>query len=380
VGGEVALSVIALSGACLFLRSFRNARQIDLGIDAGRMAIVEFQPGSQGYTQAQTDEFYRRVEERVNTIPGVRAASIAANTPLRRGFFRSVFAEGQESADDRGRPALVNSVGVRYFEAAGIRLLRGRAFNESDREQAQRVAIVNQTMARRFWPGEEIVGKRFRFFGDSNTAVVVGMARDSTQGSPGEEPSACVYLPLRQYHVGSAALIARVDGGPESKLAAIGQAVHSLDPNLPLPTVAAMDVLVDRSLWSARAGASVLAAFAALALVLAAIGLYGLLACTVEDRINEIGIRMALGADPKRVLMMVVGRGLLLVSAGVVSGLVLTVVLARGVVDLLYGIEAYDPVTMLIAPFVLFAVAAAACLAPGRRATRVNPVIALRHQ
>jgi hypothetical protein len=259
-------------------------------------------------------------------------------------------------------------------------LVRGRVFTESDTEDTQQVVIVNEAMARRFWPNQDVLGKGLRFSNDAKSSIVVGLVRDSKQFGVGQEPVACAYLPLRQYYSGAAALIARTHGRPELLTRAIGREVQSLDPSLPLTTVATMESILEQSLWAARTGATLLVGFGVLALVLSAIGIYGVIAYSVEDRANEIGVRVALGASRRRILGMVLHRALLLTGIGAAGGIAASAVAGRGVANLLYGVEPHDPVATICAAGLLLGVAVAASIVPGWRALRVDPVVALRHQ
>jgi predicted permease len=381
VVSQVALSLIALIGAGLFVRSLRNAQQLSPGFETEKMLVMSFDLGAQGYNETRGREFQRQVQARAETIPGVHSAALASSAPLNVGFMRSVFIEGQEPAPGgRGILTLVNSVSTKYFETMGMPVLKGRDFGDTDQENSVKVVIVNEAMARRFWPNDEAVGKRFKFFGDEFLTEVVGVVRNSDSVNLGEDPRPLAYLPLSQSYSPSATLQVRTDADPRALLSTVRREIQSLDPNLPLVAVSPISEVLDQVLWAPRMGAALLAIFGLLALMLAAVGIYGVLGYSVTQRTHEIGLRMALGAQRSDVLKMVVGQGMILTLIGVASGLAASFLLARFMASLLYGVAATDPVTFIGVSLVLLAVALMAAFIPARRATKVDPMIALRHE
>lgn len=377
--GQVALSMIALAGAGLFLRSLGQAQTVDPGFDTAKLAVISFAPGRLGYNEQQSDEFYRRALERAAASPGVEAAAISVNGVLGGGgFSRSVFLEGQERGpSDRGVLVLTDTISPGYFRTSGIALLRGRDFQEADRQGAAQVVIVNQFMADRFWPGQDAVGKRFRFHGDTEPREVVGVAKTASYFNAGENPQPCAYLPEAQEHAAAASLVIRA-ANPPAALAVVRKEVQALDPNLPLVQVITLEDRFAQGLWAPRMAAALLTLFGALALLLASIGIYGVMAYTVSRRSSEIGLRMALGARPGEVWTMVIRQGLALVAAGLAIGLAAAFGLSRLITSMLYGSAASDWTTFPLTALVLLAVAIAALAIPARRAMRVDPVIALR--
>ena len=295
------------------------------------------------------------------------------------GFQRSVFPEGGEvTPDGRGILVVANVIGSHYFETMGLPLLSGRDFRESDREDSTPVAIVNQTMANRFWPGQNPVGKRFRFFTDTFMTEVIGVARDSKFFNLGEKPVMCAYSPELQQYAPSVNLLVRAHGDPAAVLPSVRREIQAVDPQLLLTNVATVKDMMQISLWAPRLAAGLLGIFGLLALALASIGIYGVMAYAVSQRTREIGIRMALGAERSDVTGMVVRQGMLLVGAGVAVGLLGAAGVTRFAVSVLYGVSAIEPATFGAVTALLLAAALLACYIPSRRAARVDPVIALR--
>ncbi|HEX8140380.1 MAG TPA: ABC transporter permease [Pyrinomonadaceae bacterium] len=379
---QMALSLVALIGAGLFIRSLRNAQKLNPGFETEKLMVMSYDLGAQGYNATRGREFDRQVQARVEAIPGVRSAAVASNAPFNGGFLRSVFVEGQETpASGRGILTLVNTVGMKYFETLGIPVLRGRDFSTSDQENSVHVVVINEAMAKRFWPGQDALGKRFKFFGDEFQTEVVGVVRNSDSTQLGEDPPRPVaYLPLSQSFAPAVTLYVRTEADPTTVLATVRREVQAIDPNLPLVAVSTISEVLNQVLWAPRMGAVLLAVFGLLALILAAVGIYGVLGYTVTQRTHEIGLRMALGAQRSDVLKMVVRQGMILTLIGVAVGVGVAFVLTRFMESMLYGVAATDPVTFIGVPLVLALVALLACLIPARRATRVDPMIALRHE
>jgi predicted permease len=379
VVAQVALSFVALIGAGLFLRSLDHARAIDPGFDASRLAVLSFDLTAQGMPPDAATERQRQILERVRGLAGVERAAYTATVPLAGGgFARSVFLEGQDVTDPRAaRLVQVSAAGDGYFETIGIPLVRGRDFTSADNAQTPRVVIINETMARTFWPDQDAVGKRFTFFRDAYFTEVVGIARDSKYNFLGEDPQPFIYTPFAQTPQPAITLAIR-SANPDAALGTARAVVQQMEPSMPLVGVFTMANIFDQALWAPRMGALLLAIFGGLALLLASIGVYGVMAYAVSQRTRELGIRLALGATSGEVRGMVFRQGLTLTALGIGLGVVSAMFLANLVSTLLYGVSAMDPVTFATIPLILGGVAALAIYIPARRASRVDPVVALR--
>lgn len=377
VAGQVALSLVSLIAAGLFVRSLGEVQSIYPGFDADHLAVLSFDVGRQGWDQSRGEQFYREVRERVLAVPGVTAAAVAQAGPFQGAFLRSVFLEGSDGKKD-GVLTPVNTIGPGYLETVGVPVLRGRGFTAADREGAPRVVIVNEVMAETLWPGEDPIGKRFHFFGDPPVEVV-GVARTIKYNTPGEDPRPYIYEPIAQRYVTGVTLVVRSQRAPEGVLAAVQQELRKLAPEMPLVGVSTVPDLVTASLWAPRAGASMLGLFGLLALGLASVGLYGVMSYSVTQRSREIGVRMALGAQQRDVLRMVLRQGLTLVAVGLVAGLLLAFGVTRFVSGMLFGVSPTDPAAFAVTSLVLAVVAFGATLVPALRATSVQPILAIRY-
>ncbi len=380
VVSQVALSLLSLVGAGLFIRSLANTQRIDPGFETRNLLVIGFDVGAQGYDRPRAEDFYRRVVERARTVPGVAGATLASIVPIGfGGISRTVFPEGHEpSAGSTGTFVAVNSIVPGYFRTEGVALLDGRDLEESDRDGAPLVAVINRTMAQKFWPGEAAVGKRFKFFGDEAFRQVVGVAEDTKIFTLGEEPVPIAYAPLQQQFETAMVLHVRTTGDPAPLLGTLRREVQALDASLPLTNVFTVEELLGQSLWAPRMAAGLLTIFGLLALLLAAIGIYGVMSYAVGQRTQEFGIRMALGARALDVVMLVMRHGLTLVLAGLALGLLAAAGLTQFVGSLLVGVGPSDPLTFAAIAVILLAVAAIAGYLPARRATRVDPMTALR--
>ena len=381
VSAQVALSLVALVGAGLFLRSLQNAQQISPGFDAPHLSVLSFDLGAQGYTEERGRQFQQRVLERAAAVPGVQAASVASTVPLfAGGFARTVFLEGQDASDRRaGRLVQISVVGPQYLETLGIALLRGRTLSERDQPNTPMAVVINETMAKRFWPEQDAIGKRFKFFGQDFFNEVVGIARDSKYNFIGEEETPFIYQATTQVYQPQLSLFVKA-AQPQAVLGTVRGEIQQLDRNLPLTGVFTLNEIFDQALWAPRMAAWLLATFAGLSLVLSVIGIYGVMAYAVSQRTRELGIRMALGASRGDVLRLVVLQGLRLTVMGVVFGLAVSVAITRLVVSLLYSVSPTDIVTFTVVPLLLAAAALAASYLPALRATRIDPMVALRYE
>ena len=381
VVSEIALSLVALVGAGLFVRSMRDAQKMDPGFESKSLFMLAFDLGALHYDEGHGQQFLRAAVERANATPGVKAAAVASNFPLGGGFARTVFPEGEdESTGYRGTLTQLDDITTGYFDALRIPLVRGRLFTDADRKDTTSVAIISEAMAKKFWPNQEAIGKRFHFFGDTTLREVVGIARNSVVNAIGEAPVPLVYLPVAQDYAPAATLQVQTTGKPEPVIAGVRAQIRSLEPNLAITNVQTIGEIIDQGLWAPEMGAALLTVFGGLAMVLAAVGVYGVLAYSVTQQTREIGIRMAMGAERRDVLGLVVAQGLKLTVAGLALGILVALALTRQLSSLLFGVSAYDPWTYGSVTIILVVVALLACYIPARRATRVDPLVALRYE
>jgi predicted permease len=376
---EIALALVALVGSGLFLRSMQNAQQYNPGFESQNLFQVFFDLGALRYDADHGQLFFRDVIERAKSVPGVVNAAVASNGMLGGGLAGTIFREG-EQADSSNRGTLVNidDVTPGHFETLRIPLLRGRDFTDFDRGNTTPVVIVNEAMAKLVWPGEEALGKRFSIVSTETLLQVVGVVGTTIVGQIGEDPQPVAYFPMRQQYSPSATLIVRTTGNPEALLGAVRTRVQQIDRNLAFTNGQTVQQILGQALWAARMGAALLGLFGALALVLASIGIYGVLAYSVAQRTGEIGLRMALGAQPYQVLRLVLKQGMLLALVGAGLGVLVALPVARLASGLLYGVSPTDPLTYLGITLLLMGVALLACYLPARRATRIDPLVALR--
>ena len=383
VVAQVAGSLVVLVVAGLFVRSLTSAHRLDLGFRPDGVMNFFMNPAEAGYDETRTAAFYRDLIARVRALPGVESATLAHSMPL--GYFdmsREIEKEGQRLArDERGLVAHFNGVDEAYQRTMGIPLRRGRWLTQADEDRSRPVVVVNETLATRLWPGEEALGKRIRFRDGPDRALeVVGVAADGKYNSIFESPRPFFYAPntlefrsLRVLHV-------RTSGEPERLAPLVRNAVAALAPDVALFDVASMRAAVGggNGFFLVRLAAQFAVALGLLGLALAVVGLYGVVACSAGQRTHEIGIRMALGAERRDVLGMIVRHGLWLVAAGGAAGLVAALGLARLVASLLFDVKPHDPLTYAVVTGVLALAAMVACYLPARRATRVEPTTALR--
>jgi macrolide transport system ATP-binding/permease protein len=380
VMAQVALSLVTLVGAGLFLRSLQNAQRTDPGFDTTHLMLLSFDTGAEGYSGESSVAFERSVLDRVQALPMVKGAVLASTGLFGGGLSRTVFPEGVDPNDRRnGRLTPLNQVGPGYFETVGIPIVRGRALTDADRAETPMAAVVNETMARRLWPDQEAVGKRFRCFGQAWIIEVVGVARDAKYVTIGEDPQPFFYLPLSQHPAAAVTLHVRTAGDPAAAVGTVRAQVQSLDARMPITNVLTIRELFDQVLWAPRMSASLLGAFAALALLLAAIGVHGVVSYSVAERTQEFGIRMAMGARPVDMLKMVMRQTMLTAAIGAGIALFVAYAATRGLGNLLIGVPAGDPVTFGGTLAVILGAALAASAWPAWRASRIDPLVALRY-
>ena len=375
---QMALSLVLLISSGLFIRSLQGATEIDPGFDdAGSLVLASVDPGLQGYDDVRSREFLDRFLQAVTALPGVTAAGLTDSPPLGLGSSdRGVTIPGYEFSENERRSLMYANVTEGYMEAMGVRLLEGRTFTRRDDASGPPVIIVNQRFAQRFWPDESAVGRIVRTAGEDRE--VIGVVETGKYRSLGEDPTEFMWFPQREQFRSGMALVARTRSDPGAVLASIREFVRRADPQLPVFDVRTMEDHMGIALLPARLGGTVLGIFGLLGLTLAAVGVYGVMAYSVAQRTRELGIRVALGADRRRVLRLVLGEGMTLAVVGTLLGLLAAAGAARAVRGLLYNVSPLDPFAFLGVPLLLVAVAALAVWIPARRAAAVEPMRALK--
>ncbi|HEX8138460.1 MAG TPA: ABC transporter permease [Pyrinomonadaceae bacterium] len=385
VVAQIALSLVLLIAAGLVVRTLQHLQTMSPGFEPENALTMTVDVGLQGYDKARGRQFYRQLVERASSLPGVQSMSLADFIPLSLNYnSTSIHVEGQPPARGANVPTAMNSsVWQDYFKTMGIVLVAGREFNEQDTEEGQRVAIVNETFVRRFLPGpvENALGRRVSAGGSKGPFMqIVGVARDGKYFSIGEDPRPFIYFPMTQVYASQAILLVRTTSDPKAMLPLIRGEIQRLDNSLPVFDVKTMTEHMALSLFPARVAATLLGCFGLLALLLAAIGVYGVMSYSVAQRTREIGIRIALGAQSRDVLKLVVRQGMTLATLGLVIGLLASLALGRLISSLLYGVSATDVVTFLAISLLLTIVVLLACYLPARRATKVDPIVTLRYE
>jgi predicted permease len=376
--GQVAFSFLLLVTAALFLRSIGRAYEMDPGFQTAHLAVFPASPGQAGYGRAQARTYYQEVRDRVSRVPGVESVSWASNMPLWARTVEGLQLEGRQlrSRADKIR-TVVNTIDRNYFETAGVPMESGRPFTDIDQESSLPLAIVNEKMARDYWPGGAL-GQRVQLPGEKMMRQVIGVARTANYTSWGEAPQPCIYVPLTQQETEAMVLYVRTKSDPRELLVPVEREMRAIGPQILLFGIRTGSEIIDGGLFQARMGVGLLTTFGLVALGLASIGLYGVLAYSVNQRKREIGLRMALGATRGSVLWLVLGEGMSLVMMGIAIGFVGALVVGRLLSRMLFGVGASDPMSVASAALILSAVALLACYLPARRATRVDPLEALR--
>ena len=380
VVAEIALSMIALAGAGLFVRSMQRLQQVDPGFETQNLITFAFDVSSQKMPPDRGRQFMRDATAKINATPGVAASAVAGAAPMTGGIMRTAMREGDSNDSHSNILAFTNPVSPGYFDTVRIPLIEGRAFNAFDKNGANHVAIVNEAMARHFWPGQPALGKRFVFANSNYTFEVVGVAKNSVITQIGERPQVAVYVPVDQEYQPAVIVHVRTTTSPQTVMPSVLAAVQSLNPDLSLRNPLTIRDLMGNALWAPRMGASLFATFGLLAMLLAAVGVYGVMAYIVMQRTNEIGIRMALGANPGSVLRMVVSQSLQLAGIGIAVGVVVSLALTRLLNNLLYEVAPNDPLTFSAVTGILALTALLAGSIPAWRAARIDPLLALRQE
>jgi putative ABC transport system permease protein len=380
---ETALAIVLLTGAGLTMRTLQELARLDTGFRADHLLTMRVTLAGQQWTEPRRRNFVNDLGERVRAVPGVAKAALAFSLPIDGSQWNSVFIAADKPAPVRAETpsAAFSPVGVGYFDALGMRVVRGRVFDERDGEKAPRVVVINESLARRVWPGEDAVGKRLKqgwFDSPTEFRQVVGVVGDvKFEGLTAETPIQ-VYVPLQQEPMRSIAIIVRTAAEPALVTHAIEDVVRTIDKDLPLYSVRTMDEMLDASIARQRMSMVVFVVFAGVALVLASIGLYGVVAHGVTERTHEIGVRMALGAERRHVLALVVRQGLSMAALGTVVGVAAALALSRSIESLLFRVAPTDPATFAAVIVMLLGVTTIACYVPAWRAARVDPTQALR--
>lgn len=380
VTAQVALSVVLLIGSVLVVRSLQHALSLRLGFEPNHAAVVSFDTGLQGYDEARTREFQRRLLDKVRSIPGIESAGMIDGLPLTLNISNStIFLEGKPEPRAGDAPmANMYAITPGYLRAMQTKLVAGRDLDARDTKDSPPAVLVNEAFARQLLPGEDPIGKRFRHGKEGKWKQIVGVVEDGKYRSLGESPSPTVFEGIEQFWRSNITLVARSPLTEAETTRQLRRAVAELDPSLTIYDAGSVTSSLALALFPARLVAVVLASFGLLAVVLAATGVYGIMAYAVSRRTREIGIRMALGAAPAQVLRVVLLRTAILLGAGTAIGLAMALAGGQFFAQVLYGVSARDPFTYACAIGLMAAVALVACWVPARRAIKVDPLTALR--
>jgi predicted permease len=384
---QVAMSTLLLVVAGLLVRGLANAHTVDRGLVTDGVLAASVDLESAGYTSERGVAFYERLHDRLEQTPGVAAANIVDIVPLNLSNRVNEMVKENPGAQDMGSAASLvyqNIVSPGHFLTLGIPLVAGRDFDARDRTGGTPVVIINEMLARRYWPGESPVGKRVRqregreSFGP--WLEIVGVARDSRYVTVGEDPKLFMYRPLAQAYRSAGTILVKSRGSAKDALPALRTAVEAHDPNLALFSIMTLDAATSISLLPVKVAATLTAVLGVLALILGVIGLYGVMSYLVRQRTREIGIRMALGARSGTVVRLIAGQGIHWTAIGLALGLGAAFGMARLIAGFLYGISPTDPIAFAMTTLLLTATAFIACYVPARRASRIDPLVALRNE
>ncbi len=387
VVAEVALTMVPLMSAGLMIRSFYRLQQVDPGFNGDQLLTFNVSLPDKKYPEdPQKINFYEQVADRLRTLPGVEVVGLSSGLPLGNNGWQTSFVVDGQPPPEPGRTPLTEATVASpdYFRAMGITILKGRNFTDADTKDTPRVTLIDEEFARRFFPGEDPLGKHIRPGGNDprNPLVeVVGVVRRvKMEGLNHESDRVQSYYPFRQLSTGGMTVTIKTSGEPMNIAAAVREQVQAVDPEQPIYNLNSMQQLRDDSIAPERLNLMLFTCFAAVALTLASVGIYGVMSYAVTQRTHEIGIRMALGAQPRNVLGMVVRQGMVLTVTGMALGVVGALLAAQLMVKLLFGVSATDPLTFVAIPLLLLGVALGACFVPARRATKVDPMVALRYE
>jgi len=379
VVAQIALSLLLLICAGLFVRSFRETQRFDPGFNPDHVLLASFDLFPAGYSEADGIEFHRQLLARLEALPGIQSVTLADWAPL--GFITNsatIKAEGYVPQRNESMYVREAAVGPNYLRTMQIPLVAGRDFTPQDAENTQPVAIVNQALADHCWPHQDAAGKRL--YAEGKWFAIIGVARTGNYDRLNEAPQPFFYLPLFQDYSHDAIIHARVSGDPLAIAASVERTVHELNADLPVFDVSPLTSRLELANTNSRIAATFVGAFGLLALVLAAVGIYGVVAYTTRQRTHEIGIRMALGAERADVLRLVLSQGLRLTLIGLAVGLAVSLAVTRFLRSQLFGVTTTDPLTFVFVVVLLCVAALAACYIPARRATKVDPMVALRYE
>ena len=381
---QVATSLVLLVGAALFLQTLQNLRHVDVGFNAHNLMLFRVQPSLNGYDEKRTLAFWGQLLERIAAVPGVRSAALT-NPALLSGSVNStsIYVRGRVYAGDpREFQNSINRLVVspNFFEVMEIPILAGRSLTPRDHETAPKVAVINDAAAKKYFPSENPLGQRFGSSVETSDQIeIVGVLRDAKYNSLRDPPPPTMYVPYLQARPGGSVIAVRTAAAPAAVTSGVREAVRQVDPNLPMMDISTQLEQVERRFAQERVFAQAYALFGSLALVLAAIGLFGLMSYSVSRRTNEIGIRMALGAQRQAVVALVMRESMILVVVGIVIGIGVALSTSRFVATLLFGLAPTDPVSVAAATGIMVVVSAVAGFLPARRASRVDPMVALRY-
>jgi predicted permease len=379
VVAQIVLSMLLLICAGLFVRSLQNAQRLNPGFDPDHVLLSTFDLLPAGYSEEKGIEFDRQLLSRLAALPGVEAVTLADSVPLCFNNHSSIIApEGYVPQLHESMEVGRAYVGPDYLRTMRIPLVSGRDLTAKDSVKSQPVALINQALAERYWPGQEAIGKQIRVEGISWT--IVGVAHNSLWANLDNKPRPLLFIPLSQDYYHEAIIHVRVSGDPQAFASTVANTIHEMDPGLPIYDVATLRARTQVASFLGRIAVTMVGAFGMIALVLAAVGIYGVISHSTRQRTREIGIRVAIGAGPGAILRQVLVHGLRLAITGLVLGIALSMVLTRFLRSELVGIEATDAPTYFSVSMILCIVALAASYVPARRASRIDPMVALRYE